>query len=280
MSARLAQAVNTHRFPPLFRRYPRLLAGLHVLMWVTTLRVWYVRRTLRRIFRAMPPRFTMLDVGFGAGDYLLPAAVRFPQATIIGVDKIEDNVEVCEGYVRAKGLRNVTLACDHVERFAPGVPLDLVACIGVLQLVEDDRGLLRHFFEGMNPGGTLVLYESIYHRRILPFYEPILNRYFEPYHVTQDRRHDYTPGEVRRKLEDAGFRVASVEYSFGPAGKLYYELYSLFMYVLLSAHWLWYPVLVPLFLLFAPFLVLLMGIDYMTPKASGNGMVVVARKDS
>lgn len=278
MSANLARAVNTHRFPPVFVRHPRLLAVVHLVMRLTTLRVWYVRRAFRQVLPSLPPSFRWVDAGCGHGDYILPAARRYRGAYFIGIDRIADNVEVSEGYARARGLDNVTFVQDDVMTYAYEPPADGISCIGVMQLVDDDAALLRRFYGGLKPGGVLLLYESILNRRILPFFETTLRRYFKPYDVVQNQRHVYTPEEVLDRLRAAGFSVASVRYSFGFAGRLYHELYTLAMYVVLSAHPVWYVLLVPLFALAMPFFWLLMAVDYAGRRSSGNGMVIVARR--
>ena len=276
MPSNLAEAATSHHFPPVFFRFPRLLALVHLLMRLTTLRVWYVRRAFRRVLGRQPRPFTLVDAGCGHGDYLLPAARRYPDSRFVGVDKIEDNVRISSAYARARGIANAVFVCDHVERF-DYAGADVVACIGVMELVEDDGALLRRFREGMQPDGVLMLYQPVLGRRLLPFYESALARLSVPYHVVQQRQHVYTPAEVERKLSESGFSVASVTYSFGPVGRLYYETYNLLMYALLSAHWILYPVLVPLFVACMPLFWLLMGIDYAGRRSSGNGMMIVAR---
>lgn len=278
MATNLMKAATAHQFPPVFLRYPRLLGLVHLLMRLTTLRVWYVRRAFRELMRELPQPFTLLDAGCGHGDYILPAARRYRQSTFIGVDKIEDNVAVSKAYARARGIDNVTFVQARAEAYQHSTPVDAVTCIGVMQLVEDDRALLQRFYGDLKPDGVLLLYEPIYNHRILPFYERLLERYFEPYHLVQQRRHVYTPDELFALLKAAGFDVASVRYSFGTAGKLYYEGYNLAMHTLLSAHWLAYPLLVPLMLCLMPLFWLLMGLDYVGRRRSGNGVIVVAKK--
>lgn len=278
MSTRLAGAVNEHRFPPVFFRYPRLLGLVHWLMRLTTLRVWYVRRAFREVLATLPSTFYWVDAGCGHGDYILPAAARHPNARFLGIDKIEDNVAVSRAYARVRGLDNTAFEQARAEEYSYSPPADAISCIGVMQLVEDDLELLRRFHAGLKPTGTLLLYEAVHNRRVLPFFEDVLHRYFEPYDVVQHQRHFYTPDEVIGKLREAGFDVERIRHSYGTAGRLYFELYTLAMYVLLSAHWLWYPLLLPLFLACMPLFWLLMGVDYLGTRRSGNGIVLVARK--
>lgn len=278
MSVNLAEAAATHRFPPLFFRFPRLLGLVHLLMRLTTLRVWYVRRAFRRVLGAQAGPFTLLDAGCGHGDYVFACAPRFRGGRFLGVDKIRDNIDVCRAYAAARGLDNVAFVEGHIETYAPAAPVDVLACIGVMQLVDDDRGLLDRFHRNLKPGGRLVLYESVHGRRLLPFFERVLSRYFVPYHEVQGRQHVYTPDEIRGKLDAAGFVVEETTSTFGWAGKLYYELYTLLMQTILGAHWIFYPILVPLFVAFLPLFWLLMAVDMLGRRTDGNGLVVVARK--
>lgn len=277
MGNHLLGAVTEHRFPPVFFRHPRLLGLVHLLMRATTLRVWYVRRAFRELLGGLQQPFTVVDAGCGCGDYLLPAARRYPACRFVGVDRAEDNVGVARAYARARGIGNAAFVHDRVETYAFPAPVDAIACVVVLYLVGDDRALLGRFFDALRPGGRLLLYESVYNRRVLPFYDAWLAR-FEPYDVVQQRRRVYTPEAVRQKLEDAGFEVESARYAYGTAGRLYHEVYNLSMHVLLGAHWVLYPVLVPLFAALMPLFWLLMVLDFAGRRTSGNGMLVVARR--
>jgi SAM-dependent methyltransferase len=277
MSPDLATAATTHDFPPAFARFPRLLRLVHLLMAATTLRVWYVRRAVRRLLRNRRVPFVLLDAGCGHGDYLLPAAARHPSSHFVGVDKIESNVAVCSAYARARGLRNTSFVAADVARFSPDGPVDVVLCIGVMQLVPDDTALLNRFHGSLRPGGQLLLYEPVFDHRISTALQRRFPAYFGAYDEAQNRQHRYTPADLVALVEGAGFETMDVEFTYGTAGKIYYELYTPLLFALLSARPRGYLVLIPAFALAMPLFWLLMAIDFVLPKTSGNGMLILAR---
>lgn len=280
MPTELARALSTHRYPRLLYRFPRLIRGLHLAVGATTLRTWYVRRALGQAFARLEHPFHYVDAGCGAGDFLLPYARRFPRSRFLGVDRLPGNVALCDAYRRTAGLRNVTLAEADLEAFVPEPPVDLIACITVLQYTADDRAVLRNFHRGLARDGQLLLYVPVYHERFFPWFERFVARHLGTAHydVAQGRQHTYRPEIVRERLAEAGFRVTEATYTYGKAGQISYELHTLLLLALSRVPFLLRLLFAPLALALYPTLLLLMAADYLTPHRRGNGLLVVAEK--
>ena len=90
----------------------------------------------------------ILDAGCGVGAFSEPLVER---NRVFGVDFSE----VALGYARRRGLQ---ATCADLARLPfPRGSFDLVLCIGVLQLIEDDRAVLAELTAMLALGGTLVV---------------------------------------------------------------------------------------------------------------------------
>lgn len=278
--SRFSRAANTHQHFEILRRWPSLLRLMHVLIGAATLRAWYVRRALSRLLAAPDAPDAVLDAGCGNGDFLLPAARRYPGRRFYGIDRAPDQVDVVRHYARTRHLGNVHVATADVATYRPPEPVDLVLCITVLQYVAQDRQALARFYESLAPGGRLLLYVPVDRRRRLPGYTRFIHRAFraESYDLVQQPPRHYDAAQIIEKVTEAGFEICETTYAYGPVGQVYYEAYSLFTMTLLKYWWL-FPVLLPLFfLVLFPVFAVLMAVDFLRHNREGNGLLLLAQK--
>lgn len=142
---------------------------------------------------------SVLDAGCGVGAFseILAATNR-----VCGVDFSETAL----GYARGRGILS---ACGDLARlpFSAG-SFDLVLCIGVLQLIRDERAVLTELASMLAPGGTLVVQtlnrESVQRRLVAPF------RSDEPF----DRL--FRCGELRDAFLGLGLRDVSFLHAYYP----------------------------------------------------------------
>lgn len=101
-------------------------------------------------------KWSLLDLGCGAGQYALATAGRYPNATIVGVDADRPAVEAASA---AGGtLPNVRFAVhDAREPVRFGGGFDVVVMWMVLLYLPDKAAALRHVASAMRPGGLLML---------------------------------------------------------------------------------------------------------------------------
>ena len=124
---------------------------------------------------------------------------------------------------QAEHRNNLCFCRGTFQDLLPEACYDLVISIDVLEHVPDDVGMLKRMCEVTKPGGFIVIHVPLRHQlqqRIFPV--------FREHRVEDHVRDEYLPNEIRDKVEQAGFRVAGVEYGFGLWGELSFELNNLF----------------------------------------------------
>jgi 2-polyprenyl-3-methyl-5-hydroxy-6-metoxy-1,4-benzoquinol methylase len=167
---------------------------------------------------------SILDAGCGVGAF---SEVLAERNRVCGVDFSETALK----YASARGLR---AACADLARlpFAPGT-FDLVVCIGVLQLVADERAVLAELASMLAPGGTLVVQtlnrDSLQRKLRAPFAREPSFRLFRCAEL-RDAFHELGLGDVSflnahyplratTRSPDPGLLVRSLATSFAIRGR-------------------------------------------------------------
>lgn len=267
-----------HTYPPLFLRCPRLIALVYSWNRTTQLRNWYVHQALRKVLRNAPRKFTCLDMGSGEGLYLFPFSRKYSSAYFEGIEKTYAHIEFCHRYRDFLGLQNVSLCFQELEYLCRSSYAHIVICVGVLQYIQDDEQVLANMYNVLKPRGTLLLYIPVNGRYLFPgfgaFYEKRGN-----YEKRQARKRIYTPEEIIHKVEQAHLIVQSTTFTYGFWGKLSYEGYTYFLSQLIHGSWLGKLFGGVGILLFLPFQLVGMFLDFVLPNSSGNGLLLLARKE-
>lgn len=115
------------------------------------------------LVRRYAPR-SVLDVGCGTGEISSRIAAMYPDAKVIGVDLIEEHLELAR---RRYTTPNLTFRqADAFELPFPRGAFDLVVCRHVLQAVPTPERVLAELIRVCRPGGHLHLipedYEMIF----------------------------------------------------------------------------------------------------------------------
>ena len=129
---------------------------------------------------------TVLDVGCGAGELDKALLERGFDVTV--VDNDAQAVEIA----RRKGL--VGFVAD-ISRWRTDARFDCVIAADVLEHIEDDLLVLKRIYDMLKLGGCVVVN--------VPSYKFL----FGPHDVALGHKRRYSDGELRAKLEAAGFRV-------------------------------------------------------------------------
>jgi hypothetical protein len=134
----------------------------------------------------------------------------------------------------------------------------------------------------LNPHGTLLLYVPITYKRFFPWTETIEQKYLSDflYKYHDDfSMHRYTANEVLKKIQQGGFNIKSTEYAYGVCGVIALELSFL---ILASVKRLPAYISLVFVLIYAcavfPVQLVLMLIDFVLPKSTGNGLLIIAEK--
>jgi SAM-dependent methyltransferase len=171
----------------------------------------YRRRLILHNLCLDPATARVLDIGSGLGDFLRVLHAQYPEAPKLGLELSCSAVEIASRRLpQALFLRRDLLAGMDEPKKYRGFATHAV-CSEVLEHVDDPVKLLRNARAYMAEGCRLIVTvpggpQSKFDRHI------------------GHRRH-YTPSDLRKVLQDAGFRVESAT----GAGFPFFNLYRLFV---------------------------------------------------
>jgi ubiquinone/menaquinone biosynthesis C-methylase UbiE len=269
----LRSHLHEHTYPPLFWRFPKLVRLFHFWNNLVLQRNWVVRPALLKELGALAPGSLVIDAGCGDGQHLFFARRRFPQLQFLGIDKNAGNIAFCKRYAGQPSLRfsNTNLEDLQIEQEA-----NFILCTGTLQYIEDDCLVLENFFKALKINGKLLLYVPVNGRTVLPFYSFFFKKW-NHYEKQQNRRRIYSSKEVLGKTGAAGFTVRWQRFTYGSLGIAGHEIYHLLLMGVGNAGvWAW--VYLPVLLLSLPLVLCLKRLDFLFPKKTGNGMLLLAEK--
>jgi len=166
----------------------------------------------------------LYDLGCATGttlallDGVLPQSIAFT-----GIDNSPDMLEKCrDKFAQLNSARETHFLCQDLKE---RMTLDNASVVAMILFVRPlhRRKLLSSIYEGLNPGGALILVEKVVCD------SPDLNRRFINYYYAMKRRHGYSEleigqkrealenvlipyseGENRQMLTDTGFRSVEV----------------------------------------------------------------------
>jgi len=103
--------------------------------------------------------FRLLDAGCGTGEMTVAAALRYPEATVVGCDLSQASLTQAHALAERTGAKNATFfqqdlvaPLPYAERF------DYIFCIGVLHHLASPETGLRHLVEALSEDGKMLLY--------------------------------------------------------------------------------------------------------------------------
>jgi SAM-dependent methyltransferase len=176
-------------------------------------RKWQERdRDILSLARPAPDK-TVLDLGSALGDVCFLLAPHVKEA--IGVDASPRAIELAGARCRERGFANVRFVESDVADLAELAPssVDVAGAFDLLEHVDDEtvRKMLHALRRVLKPGGVFVAYTPNREHYVerLKAVNLILKQF--PEHIAVRR-----PGEIRRLLEDEGWRVRSLRYSPAP----------------------------------------------------------------
>jgi ubiquinone/menaquinone biosynthesis C-methylase UbiE len=144
----------------------------------------------------------MLDIGCGEGVTLGKMVDRFPEKTILGIDSLQENVDIC---------RKHDLPVENGDvydlRFTDG-SVDCCLLIEVIEHLEDHRKALKEIHRVLRKGGLLILLfpndRNFKISRMLT--GKLREAFYDAGHVRQ-----WTPVLMKSALESIGFRILEMQ---------------------------------------------------------------------
>lgn len=274
LKAKLGQLVSRN---VLLRRLFYLALGL------LFLRQWHVRKVLRKISLDCAPDSTgkrqpdapairqILDAGSGFGQYSYLMTKFFPAANILAIDVKTEQIDDGNYFVRAMGIAGLEFVFGDLTAFQQANTFDLALSVDVMEHIEDDRAVYANVFASLRKGGYFVIATPSTTQESTP---GAINSV-----IGEHVREGYTEREFREKIITAGFRIESLNYTYGPVwGRLAWWILQRLPMRLLTFSKLLAIIVIPWMIVMYPFAAICMWMDTVGINRSGGGWIMVAKK--
>jgi len=205
----------------------------------------------------------ILDAGCGDGSYALLLVSQYPNiCQIMGIDFDETRINKAVDLSNCEKNNSIIIfTLGSITNHLGDNVFDIIYCVDVLEHISDDQIVLSNFHNALRPGGILILHV------------PLLDqgRYFlwlKEWKQANHVRDGYNEEELTNRLDEAGFEVVTISYTFGPFGALAWEMEE-------TCRKVW----IPLRYLFLPILLLLATIDLRYRNPWGNAICITVKKE-
>ncbi len=111
----------------------------------------------------------ILELGCGWGSFTLWMAEHFPKARITGVSNSRSQREYIEAQCRARGLDNVKILTEDVNKLALDGRYDRVVSIEMFEHMRNYDTLLARIASWLQPGGKLFVHIFCHRELMYPF---------------------------------------------------------------------------------------------------------------
>ncbi len=261
----------------LFNRHPLLRKLFYRLLDLLLLRSWHIKRQLKGWAAKRSEKQSVMDAGSGFGQYVYYMSRKYPQWEILGLDVKEEQIEDCNNFFGKIGKTQAVFEVADLTKLTYENQFDLVLCVDVMEHIEEDRLVLKNYFNALKPGGAVLIStpsdqggSDVHHHEHSE--EGAVG--FIDEHV----RDGYAMDDLKEKLLSAGFSSAKLHYQYGKPGRLSWRLSMKYPIMLLKRS-RWFFVLLPFYYLVVfPFCLILNTIDLHKTHASGTGLIAIAYK--
>jgi 2-polyprenyl-3-methyl-5-hydroxy-6-metoxy-1,4-benzoquinol methylase len=259
-------------FGTIIRSNPRLRILFYKLLGIAFLREWYVKSELRRQLSQRKEPFIVYDAGSGFGQYSYFIAKTFPLAAVYGIDLKEEQITDCNIFFHSIGLQRCSFAVEDLIQIQHKDKFDAILSVDVMEHIPDDITVFRNFYRALKKNGQLFINT--------PSNLGGSDVHSENDHsfVEEHARNGYGKEEIRSKLENAGFQVEKIRYTYGRWGTIAWRLGIKYPLLLLNVSRIFFTVLPFYYLATLPFIIPMMWIDFISNNKAGTGLNVLARK--
>ena len=169
-----------------------------------------MRIRLRRVLPSVQGDFQrIIDLGCGKGIFSFELARRFPNATVVGVDLDEEQVERNRHIAKKYGHKNLSFEVGDLCKLPYEGEFDLALSVDMLEHIEDDQHAIKQILKCIRPGGYLVCHVPALMRIWL------FSGMKENFDVIGHQRPGYRLEELKEKLEKGGFEIESISETYG-----------------------------------------------------------------
>ena len=252
-----------------FNSTPLLRRFFYRLLDLLLLRSWHIRRELKNLNREGFNPEEIADAGSGFGQYVYYLSNRYPNARITGLDIKQEQVDDCNNFFSSINREDlVSFRYADLTKLEEREEWDLVLSVDVMEHIEDDCTVFRHIYNGLKPGGILLIStpsdqggSDVHHEHEASF-------------IDEHVRDGYGVGEIDEKLREAGFSDIQIRYSYGRPGKISWKLSMKYPILLANISKLFLLLLPLYYLIVYPFCYLLNRADVRGKHSTGTGLIV------
>lgn len=169
-----------------------------------------LRIRIRRLRQILPDNASsILDAGCGRGVITRFLSSRFPSADIDAVDADEVAQKANREISDKAGFKNCNFIDADLTEYRSAEKYDLIVSVDNLEHVQDDRKVLKNFYESLETSGFLVVHVPHFYRRWPVF------AWQENFDVPGHVRPGYHIEQLVERVEGAGFMVRKKGFSYG-----------------------------------------------------------------
>lgn len=108
----------------------------------------------------LPPSFSVIDIGTGAGFPGIPVAIAFPQATVTLLDSTRKKIAFIDGLLAALSLPNAKTLVERVEQLGQQHPHREAYDVALLRAVAPATVCAEYALPLLNANGLAILYRG------------------------------------------------------------------------------------------------------------------------
>jgi len=260
----------------IFNASPFLRILFYRLLDLLLLRTWHVKKELRKwikAYRIPGIRRWILDAGAGFGQYTYFLSGLIKDDYLIAMDVKEEQVADCNAFFTRIGRSQVLFEKADLITFKRPDKFDLILCVDVMEHIPEDEQVFRNFYDSLTQGG-MVLISTPSDQGGSDVHDHGAEDSFIGEHV----RDGYNIGEIRKKLERAGFYKTDARYTYGKPGQLGWKISMKWPILMLNTSRVFFVLLPFYYLIAEPFTLILNFLDLRLHHASGTGLIVRAWK--
>lgn len=240
-------------------------------MWILFLRARYMKRELRKTISGMHGKISILDAGFGYGQYSLWMAENFPQAELTSAEIEPVMIDDFQELVKSFKLENISLEKIDLTKMEHDSKFDLAVSVDVMEHILEDQLVFDNIHKSLKPGGVFVMHTP-HIRKSSPRGEGAF--------VGEHVRDGYPTAELLGKLKQAGFDKLEYILTYGKYGALAWKILQKYPIMTLQKSKLLFLLLPFYMILIYPFAEMLMRLDLDITNEEGDGILVKAWKKS
>ncbi len=181
----------------------------------------YFRKALRTITNFKPTK--ILDAGCGIGSYVYYVAMLYPNTRIDGWEIDRKKLAFAKNFFKDLRINNVHFTYGDITKKQEGSNVyDFIMTIDVLEHIKDYRKALKNFYTLLKSGGYVYIHTPQIHQK--RFFSQ-----FKSWEHIDHVREGFEPKKLSADLEKIGFKVISLEHTFGFFGSLAWELNHLLL---------------------------------------------------